>query len=79
MKATPSKFLVISVEQLTLSKYISFSIGENIVCICEDSLKLLCVTLDFQLSFNENISNVCKKASRQVNALKRIGGPLCKL
>ena len=28
---------------------------------------------------DEHISNVCKKASRQLNVLKRIGGNSCKL
>ena len=35
--------------------------------------------LDFQLNFNIHISNICKKASRQLNVLKRIGKHLCKL
>ena len=46
---------------------------------CEDSVKLLGVTLDFQLNFNIHISNICKKASRQLNVLKRISKHLCKL
>ena len=57
---------------------ICFNLGENIVN-CEDSVKLLGITIDFKLDFDEHISNVCKKASRQLNVLKRIGGHLCKL
>ena len=39
------------------------------------------VTIDFKLNFNEHISNICKKASRQlyVNVLKRISKLLTKL
>ena len=39
---------------------------------CEDEVKLLGVTIDFKLNFNTHISNICKKAARQLNALKRI-------
>jgi hypothetical protein len=39
----------------------------------EKSVKLLGVTIDYQLKFKEHISNICKKASRQLNVLKRIG------
>jgi hypothetical protein len=40
---------------------------------CEDEVKLLGVTIDFKLNFNKHISNICKKAARQLNVLKRIG------
>ena len=46
---------------------------------CEENMKLLGVTLDFQLNFNTHVSNICKKASKQLNVLKRIGKHLCKL
>ena len=46
---------------------------------CEDHVKLLGVTIDLKLSFDLHISNVCKKASRQLNVLKRIGRNLCGL
>jgi hypothetical protein len=36
-------------------------------------------SLDFKLNFNEHISNICKKASMQLNVLKRIGKHLTKL
>ena len=62
----------------THSEIICFNLGENIFK-CEDSVKLLGVTIDFKLDFEEHISNVCKKASHQLNVLKRIGGNLCKL
>ena len=48
---------------------------------CEDEVKLLGVTIDFKLNFNTHtcISNICKKAARQLNALKRIGKHLHRL
>jgi hypothetical protein len=36
---------------------------------CEDEVKLLGVTIDFKLNFNAHISNICKKAARQLNVL----------
>ena len=38
----------------------------------DKSLKMLGVTLDDRLNFNEHIRNICQTASRQVNALNRI-------
>ena len=40
---------------------------------CEDEVNLLGVTFDFELKFHSHLSNICKKASRQLNVLKRIG------
>ena len=51
--------------------------GNNIDC--EDEVKLLGVTFDFKLTFNSHASHICKKASRQLNVLKRIGNNLSKL
>jgi hypothetical protein len=51
---------------------------EGIEIECETEVKLLGVTIDFKLNFNEHISNICKKASRQLNVLKRIGKHLTK-
>ena len=31
------------------------------------------VTVDYQLNFNNHVSSLCKKASKQLNVLKRIG------
>jgi hypothetical protein len=46
---------------------------------CETEVKLLSVTIDFKLNFNEHTSNICKKASRQLNVLKRRGKHRTKL
>ena len=42
-------------------------------------MKLLGVKIDFQLIFDTHISNICKKASKQLNVINRIGKYLCKL
>ena len=40
----------------------------------EDNQVLLGITIDSNLSFNEHINNLCKKASAKLNALARISG-----
>ena len=39
---------------------------------CEDSVKLLGVTIDYLLNFDLHVSNICKKAARQINVLLRL-------
>ena len=79
MKANPDKFQAIAVGKRTKDENISFNLDNNIIH-CEDHVKLLGVTIDFKLNFDLHISNVCKKkASRQLNVLKRIRRNLCRL
>ena len=78
MKANPDKFQTIAVGKRTKDENITFNLDDNIKH-CEDHVKLLGVTIDIKLSFDLHISNVCKKASRQLNVLKRIGRNLCRL
>ena len=42
----------------------------------ESEVDLLGLTIDNRLSFNSHISSLCKKASNQLNALKRLGSSL---
>ena len=59
---------------------INISFNFNDVNIqCENEVVLLGVTLDFNLNFNSHISSMCRKASRQLNVMKRIGNNLNKL
>ena len=51
---------------------ISFDIGGTLL-ECESEVKLLGVTIDYMLDFNSHITNICRKAARQLNVLKRIG------
>ena len=52
---------------------------EGIEIECETEGKLLGVAIYFKLNFNDHISNICKKASRQLNVLKRRGKHRTKL
>jgi hypothetical protein len=45
----------------------------------EDEVKLLEVTIDYEIKFNSHITNICRKASRQLNVLKRMGKYLNRL
>ena len=78
MKANPEKFQAIAIGKQTKQQNLTFTIDGNKI-ECESEVKLLGVTIDFQLNFNEHVSNICKKASRQLNVLKRIGIHLTKL
>ena len=78
MQANPEKFQAIAVGKKTHEKNVVFDVN-GIVISCDDEVKLLGVTLDFKLNFNTHISNICKKAARQLNVLKRIGKNLTRL
>jgi hypothetical protein len=72
MEANPGKFQGLAVGKKTHNKTPTFSIqGANIECT--NDVKLLGVTLDYLLNFDVHISNLCKKAARQINVLRRIG------
>ena len=45
---------------------------ETEIIECENSVKLLGVTIDNELKFNEHISNICKKANQKLHALARV-------
>ena len=78
MKANPDKFQAIAIGKNTQSKNISFNLNGNIIKT-EDEVKLLGVTIDYELKFNSHITNICRKASRQLNVLKRMGKYLNRL
>ena len=74
MQANPDKF-----QTIMLGKNGHDNCTSLIICgseiKCEDSVKLLGVTIDFMLNFETHISNihVRRKAARQINVLLRIG------
>ena len=72
MKANPDKFQAIAIGKKNKSQNLSFNLNGNKI-VCEDNVKLLGVTIDSDLNFDNHISEMCKKASRQLNILKRIG------
>ena len=49
----------------------NINIGNNIISR-HNILKILGITLDEKLNFNEHIRNICQTSSRQINALRRI-------
>ena len=77
MQANPEKFQAIAIGTKTHNNNTTFNLN-GVHINCDDEVKLLGVTIDFQLNFNTHISNICKKAARQLNVLKRIGHHLNK-
>lgn len=72
MQANPCKFQGLAVGKKTRNRRPTFRIqGADIECT--DDVKLLGVTFDYLLNFDTHISNLCKKAARQINILRRIG------
>ena len=71
MDANPDKFQCISLDRFGRPP-ISISIEGNTIP-SSDSIKILGVTLDSNLQYDTHISNLCFKASAQINAMKRIG------
>ena len=50
----------------------SFRFGPNIIIKSVNSVKLLGITIDNKLNFNNYIDNLCSKAKCSVNALRRV-------
>ena len=78
MQANPDKFQAIAVGNKTHAKTPVFKI-DSAEITCDEVVKLLGIDIDYQLNFNYHIKNICRKASQQLNALKRIGCFLSKL
>ena len=72
MQANPEKFQAIIPGKIGHENCTSLTVcGSEIKC--EVSVKLLGVTIDFMLNLDEHVSNICRKAARQINVLLRIG------
>ena len=78
MQANLNKFQAIAAGKRTHEKSPSLKFG-SIVIKCDEVVKLLGIDIDFRLYFNNHISNICKKASQQLNVLKRIWNRLSRL
>ena len=63
MEANPNKFQAIGIGNKTHDKNITFNLKNNIIK-CEDEVKLLGVTIDYQLRFGTHITNICKKSTK---------------
>ena len=77
MKANPDKFQVICIGKKTHDNIESFQIGQTNIK-CDDSVTLLGINIDYMLKFDAHVSEICKKASKQLAVLKRLGGFLTK-
>jgi hypothetical protein len=78
MKANPDKFQAISVGKKSRGLNLTFQLRDTTINT-ESEVKLLGVTIDFQLNFDSHISDICKKAAKQLNVLKWIGHNLTRL
>ena len=78
MKANPEYVKAIAVGEKTKNEDITFNLENNVIK-CDENVKLLGVTINFQLNFDVQVSNICKRASKQLNVLKQIGKHLCRL
>ena len=76
-KANPNKFQAICVGKKAYDNIKSFQI-DNANIKCEDNVTLLGVSIDFLLNFDSHVSDICKKASKQLAVLKRLGRFLTK-
>ena len=72
MQANPEQFQAIFLAPGHKKVQTDFSI-DNINIKPEKSIKLLGVELDDKLKFDIQVSSMCKKAAKQLNALRRIG------
>jgi hypothetical protein len=52
---------------------------QNYDLTCEKTVKLLGIEIDYQLNFDAHVSSICRKASQQLNVLKRLGSLLNRL
>ncbi len=71
MQANPDKFQAISIGKKSHEELKSFNIANNTI-LCEDSVKLLGIELDYLINFNEQITKISQKVARQLNVLQRI-------
>ena len=63
MQANPNEFQAIGVGKRTHERSPTFKFG-SIEITSEEEVKLLGVDIDFKLSFENHISNLCKKSSK---------------
>ena len=78
MQANPGKFQATGVGKKTHDKNLTLNVSDTHIK-CEDVVKLLGVDIDYQLNFDEHISNLCRKAGQQLNVLKRLSSILSRL
>ena len=65
--------LMICIGKKTHDNIESFQIGQKNIK-CDDSVTLLGINIDYMLKFDAHVSEICKKASKHLAVLKRLGG-----
>ena len=71
MKAIPDKFQFMILSSSPLAP-VELSLDSSTHITLQDCVKILGITIDKQLTYNEHISLCCTKAARQLNALARM-------
>ena len=77
MKANPPKFQAICIGKNAHENIASFKV-DSVEIKCEENVTLLGVNIDFMLSFDDHVTDICDKASKQLTVLKRLGRFLTK-
>ena len=77
MKANPEKFQEICIGKKTNDNIKYLRIGKTDIS-CENNVSLLGINIGFMLKFDDNVVGICKKASKQLTVLKRLGRFLTK-
>ena len=72
IKANPTKFQPFYIGKRAHDDITSFKI-DSAEIKREDNVTLLGVNIDFMLRFDDHVSQICKRASKQLAVLKRIG------
>ena len=70
MKANPDKFQAIYIGKKTYDNIETFRIGETDIK-CENNVSSLGKNIDFMLKFDDHLTEICKKASKQLAVLKK--------
>ena len=74
MQANPDKYqAIIFGNKNDAPQYFTIG-GQNVMC--NENVKLLGIEIDCKLTFDLHVSQLCKKASRQINALMRLSNML---
>ena len=72
MKANSDKFQSLAVGEYSQDEKPTFKIGDANID-CEKTVKLLGVEIDYLSKFDDQMSNICRKVSQQINVLTSIG------
>ena len=71
MKANPTKCHAICIGKRARDDITSLNI-DSAEIKCEDNVTLLGINVDFMLRFDDHVSHICKRASKQLTVLKQI-------